>query len=481
MIKTWPLIASLVSISFILRLIYAIFSHDFWMDESLTLSLAQNSFFSVFQALSYDNWPPLYTIFLHFWQQVSTNLIWIRLLSVIFGTVSVFLIYQIGKILFNKRVAFISLVIASVSPPLVYFSSENRAYSLFVMLSLLTILTYFKLSKAFNLKHFFFFIISASLTLYTHYFAVLLLISLPLASFISSFSRINFKQLFLAFGSIFLIFSPWLAFTIGKEKPFCLCLQPILGIAASIAFLSINGGGFITLKSFLENAPLAIKIFLVFYLLLTTIVFFLSTRFLKIPQVRFLTVLFFLPLLIIFIVSFIKPFFSVRSFIFLVPVFILLTAYAINQIRVKFNNLILWGYTILSVAILLITTQQPFFNQEPLWQMSQTLAGLSNQENQIIHANLYTYLPSRYYYPNHHHYVFKQNLPEGFYQTIKPNFFKNPNKKANQIIFVYAIDRLENILLADFLQPLSLNYNLVRENKLGKIRIVFFTKKEIRY
>jgi uncharacterized membrane protein len=78
--------------------------------------------------------PPLYYVILHYWinlfgdTEFST-----RFLSVIFGLFSIFMIYKVGTLLFNKNVGMLSSLLLALSVFHIQYSQEVRMY-LFISL-----------------------------------------------------------------------------------------------------------------------------------------------------------------------------------------------------------------------------------------------------------------------------------------------------------------------------------------------------------
>lgn len=556
----------IVLFGFVIRLVYAAFSHDFWFDEAFNYQLAQNSPREIVKALSFDTWPPLYTLFMHYWQTLGQSVLFLRLPSVIFGTLTLIVIYKIAKLLevfgnegshfrnmtkraqkehpnYLKFVAseglsetdiketksklslverflkwrterpsnrthspMIALVLTAVSPPLVYFSAENRGYALFALLATLTIYFYLKMAggwqewkgsrqravdhmkeiKTSSVKStstdgrettdrtrrfFILFIASAALALYTHYFAGLLLISLPIASYITKTFEVKLKTLLFAYLAILILITPWLLYTLGNPRPECLCASALIGPFYSLLFMNIGGGGFITLKRFFDpQTPILIRIFLLAFASTFTYFFAKSTSFKK--PVLWLITIFFLPIIFLFFVSFYKPLFSIRSLIFLVPIFLIL-------VSSRSKNTLFPLITLLSLVTLLITAQHPFFNQEPLGQMAQTLKSYASV--QIIHANLYTYLPARYYEPTLDQQVLTPNLPQPLITSLDIKTFGSSGSfvpfDTSSIILVYALDRTDNKILQLELTDLYNAYGQPEELNLGNIRILIFRPK----
>src|SRR3989344_4735141 len=208
MIRRWK-IPAIILFGFAVRFLYSIFSHDFWLDEALNYQIAQNNLQTIIRALSFDTWPPLYALFMHYWQKFGQGVLFLRLPSVLFGTLTLILVWHLAKNLFDKKTALLALILASVSPPLVYFSAENRGYALFVLLTVLVILAYLNLIKKGSLKNIVLFALTGALAAYTHYFAALLLISLPIASYLTNHFTIKLRTLLFSYLLILIIVTPW--------------------------------------------------------------------------------------------------------------------------------------------------------------------------------------------------------------------------------------------------------------------------------
>src|SRR3989338_917036 len=77
-----------------------------------------------------------------------------------------------------------------------YFIAQNRDYGLFTLLTSLMMLAFLNLVQKSNIKNLIFFILSSTVAILTHYFAILALISLIMASFLSLGFKIKLKTLF---------------------------------------------------------------------------------------------------------------------------------------------------------------------------------------------------------------------------------------------------------------------------------------------
>ncbi|MBI2021530.1 glycosyltransferase family 39 protein [Candidatus Daviesbacteria bacterium] len=470
----------IVVFAFTIRILYALYSHDFWLDEAFNFFISQNEPKTIIYALSFDNWPPLYSLFMHYWQKISENYFWLRLPSVIFGSLLLIIIYQTSKKLFNVSIALAAILLASVSPALVYFSAENRPYSLFTLLTSLTVLLFLRLRDKESFINYLLFVISAILTIYTHYFGLLLILALIASSKFTSFLKLKFENIFSALAIIILASSPWWFYSYLKPHPECLCLPPLPAILATFGFFAIGGSGLINLKHFFQvQTPLFIKLFLGVFIAISTFLFFRGLKKLSNRKVLWLYLIIFSSILLILVLSLFFNIFSVRSLIFLIPIYLIVIAIALDKmgkfiyLNLRFRLLSIYFVTLL--IILIITVQRPFFNLEPLKQMSDKLSQLDRPQTAIIHANIYTYLPAKYYYPTSRQSVLKPSLPEQLSHSLNIQILdQKVLKESSQIVLVYANDRYDKQSF-DNLRTILVNIkHKSAKHSLGKINLEIF-------
>ncbi len=106
-----------------------------WLDEALTIHIAQQPLSHIPAALRHDGHPPLYYVLLHFWMQlVGTSNTAVRALSGIFGVLTIPVMWHVGKRTGGRTVAWCAVVFVAVAPFAVRYSTENRMYSLIMLL-----------------------------------------------------------------------------------------------------------------------------------------------------------------------------------------------------------------------------------------------------------------------------------------------------------------------------------------------------------
>lgn len=153
---------------------YNLGSHNMWLDEVSTFvaldtyfeKLSLYKLFSVMSLLNHH----LYYILLKPWTIFfGKNEFGLRSLSMIFGALSIPLIYKLGKLFFNARVGLISSFILSVSPIHIWYSQEARGYCLSTFLVMLVVYLFSLAAEKNRLNLWIGFIVSSTLAVYSNY------------------------------------------------------------------------------------------------------------------------------------------------------------------------------------------------------------------------------------------------------------------------------------------------------------------------
>jgi mannosyltransferase len=110
----------------------------FWIDEGLSVGIANRPVGDIPHALRLDGSPPLYYLLLHFWMAVfGTTEEATRALSVLFAVLAVPVAWWAARGLFGTRAAWMAAVLAATNPFLTQFAQEARMYALVALLTLL--------------------------------------------------------------------------------------------------------------------------------------------------------------------------------------------------------------------------------------------------------------------------------------------------------------------------------------------------------
>ena len=163
----------------ILRCLF-INSRSIQYDDAFSFFLSIRSFSEIISGTAADTMPPLYYFLLHLWLQVSTELWWLRLLSVLLSLGGILVLYWLAKSLANERTALWAAFIASISPFQIYHAQDLRMYALLQLCELIYVLCFIRILNSENPERVSWnwvgFVISGTLAMYTHNLAVFFII-----------------------------------------------------------------------------------------------------------------------------------------------------------------------------------------------------------------------------------------------------------------------------------------------------------------
>lgn len=152
----------LVIIGTLLRVINAIYT-PLWRDEIYIFFIARNN--SLWKLITQQHWdtahPPLHSIFLHFWQMISIQPLWLRLPSLISSFFILYLIPILAiKIIKKHRFfPFIFLFLFSISHTQISLNMVVRPYPFVILLMISSILLFFSIQERGKKKDIFLFVL----------------------------------------------------------------------------------------------------------------------------------------------------------------------------------------------------------------------------------------------------------------------------------------------------------------------------------
>ena len=161
-----PAVVALTVVAALLRFA-TLHTQSYWYDEAVTVDLVRRSFGGMLSGVAHsESTPPLYYLFAWAWSKVfGTGEMGLRSLSAVFGTASVPVAYAGARTFVGRRSSLVAAALVAVSPFLVWYSQEARAYALLVLLAAASLAC---------LRRPAVWAIVASLALAAHYFAVFL-------------------------------------------------------------------------------------------------------------------------------------------------------------------------------------------------------------------------------------------------------------------------------------------------------------------
>lgn len=110
-------------------------SQPLWVDEASSLRFARGSLGQLWSwsTLVDPGNPPLYYSLLHGWLIFGEGEASLRLLSAVFGVLTIPLVYALGRTIRDHRLGVVSALLFAISPFQVWYSQEARAYSLLTL------------------------------------------------------------------------------------------------------------------------------------------------------------------------------------------------------------------------------------------------------------------------------------------------------------------------------------------------------------
>lgn len=144
-------------------------------DEAVTVGrILHASFFDTFSAIPHsESTPPLYYMVAWLWSKpFGTGEVWMRSLSALAGTASIAVVYLGARALpLPRRAGLIAAAAVAVSPVLIWFSQDARAYALVFLLTALSFLFFARARRSGARRDLAGWAVCSALALATHYFS----------------------------------------------------------------------------------------------------------------------------------------------------------------------------------------------------------------------------------------------------------------------------------------------------------------------
>jgi len=201
--------AFIVLLGFALRL-YKLGGPSLWYDEMWTYLKINSSLSETIRCLTASGYPPLYYVLMSAWVKLAgTTEFALRLPSLVFSAVSVFIIYKLSSYLYNRKVGLISAFLLSISPYSINYAQEAKMYGMLWCLLLLALIYFVKYAAENKNTYLLPYTILGALSMYTHYISVIFLIANNLVFFILYDERSKRKNWLISQAAIILLFFPW--------------------------------------------------------------------------------------------------------------------------------------------------------------------------------------------------------------------------------------------------------------------------------
>lgn len=349
----------------VLGLIFRLISLDqsLWLDEATSALAAKMNMVELFtKFLPGDFHPPLYYLTLKLWSGLfGYSEIALRLPSIIFGVLTIYMVYLIGKSLFNKNVGLVASLFLATSGLHVYYSQEARMYSLATMLVALSI--YFFLEN--KLLLFSIILIFIGMTDYVS------LLILPVFLIVG---YKNWKKVLFSFLPLIIVFISWMP-TFRRQ------------LFSGLTLEGSNWWNILGLPTFKNFALIPVKFILgridfdnkfIYGVIVIASFFIYGINILLRPckekPCKVVLAWLITPIVLGILLSFRIPTLSYFRFLFCLPAFYLLTAYGIEG-NIKYRNMFIFLVIFINLTSTLYFDLNPHFYRED-WRSAAKVIGV---------------------------------------------------------------------------------------------------------
>lgn len=395
-IPTWLYLTLLVGLGAFLRF-WEIAKASIWHDEGYSMMLAPMGPIEIIHRTARDVHPPLYYEALHYWMVLFGNSeASARGLSAVCMLAVIPLAYLLVKNLWNERAARFSALFVATGPFLIRYSQEARMYGMVAFL--LTAGTYF-LVKAVQKNRFSWwsaYVLAITAALYTHYYTVFVIVA-HWIYMIAATSKTRKTGLWnwrwwVANISIVALFAPWVpsAYAQFTRVQGSFWIPPVNARTLPntlIQFLVDGSGGPIThLETYLIGLTFLIALVLTF-------VFAKRHKLPRLSLVLLSAYLFTGPLLV-FLISFKRPVYIDRYFVFAAVAFYCLLGVMVAMLKTRYAILV----TVLILAVFATGVQA--VHVQATHNMKDIGAYVDSHiqpGDEIVSGELYTFFDYSYY------------------------------------------------------------------------------------
>ena len=419
----YVIIANVIILLFFFINYSTIYEKDYFVDEAITFNIVNTlSFKTILSGI--DVHPPLFYTLYKIIPHISIELL--RFYSLILMCVSLSLLFFFTYKLFDKKTAFIVLVICSLSQTISYHGTYARMYSIIFFLSIL--LFYFTLTYRYKTS-----ITLLIIMLLTHYYCIFLMIPLSVFFFIKKKKK-YIKYMFICVFLTLLILIPYVHHQL-TDNPYK--LPPPYGRVSLISVPSMLIFPFI-IPSFVTTTTMLIYVFVV----IITILFLLTTFKHKKKDYHYFFLMSFITMILIFGLSFFSPYHH-RYTMMLFPMIYVMLSYSLTQQKKLIKYLI---STLFLICFLITFTS---FQMNPNNQFIKLSESISCPKN-ILHETPFSLLPMRLYLPECEHYMAVS--PDWIGMTndtlyTAEHYINNNNIRYD--IYIHYFDELKGQLLLE--------------------------------
>ncbi len=387
LIKLFPLFLFFFNV--VTKLLY-LTNEDIALDEPFSIYHAQFKVADIIEQLKNYNNPPLFEIVLHFWIKCfGISALSVRVLPMLFACLSPVALFLFAKKFYSLQIAITSALLLSFSNLLIFYSHDCRVYSLFLLLSILSMHYFLTLvwEEKRNYSTIFWFILVSSLLIYAHYFGAFILFLQFI--YLLVFCRNKLIPMLLFYLLIFFAYIPHTFVLIARFND---SVRQGTWLHAPEGIESL----YYMLWSFSNYPVLTVACLIVLIFALAKKLMFKTTNITQ--SNNYLVVIWFLfPFLGMFLISYYVPMFFDRYLIFCLPAYYLLVPLSINNLFFSERKRII-ALSLLVVSFALGQDLDPK-KKQPVSKVVHLIKKNKNQATLVIVKPAY-FLPIMAYHLN---------------------------------------------------------------------------------
>ena len=347
-IRLW--LALIVALATALRL-FRLGTKSFWLDEATSAVLAQvNRHVFVSAIIHRQANMVLYYLLLRGWVWLGSSEFVIRCLSVVAGVAAIPAIYLLGKRLFGAKAGRVAALLLSGHAFHIRYSQEARAYSLFMLLAILSSLFFLRSVEEPSRKNWSAYVLFSTLMVYAQVFGGWVLLA-QWASFLFRRRGLRWKEFIFSAAAICFLIAPlaYCLLFISDRSQLYWATKPTLQDLYKFGLDMTGGGEWLLLLVYLALASAAVAAG--FNRLRS------ETTAAGIWNCWFLLSWLLLPIAVILVISLRWPAFEPRFLIGCLPPLVLLVADGVTRIRSQ----VLFSATLMIVLALSLSALSSYY------------------------------------------------------------------------------------------------------------------------
>ena len=247
--------------------LYHIGAQSLGVDDTYSVWISKLSLHDIVQlTAAADVHPPLYYVLLHYWMAfLGTSELAIKLLSIIFGVLSIVVAYALGRRLLDVRAGLFCAFILAISAFNIRYSQEARMYSLLLLFTLLSMYFFIRLTQRGTPLTWAGYVISTTLLLYTHVYGLFVLVAQNLCVvsllILTREHAVRLRHWVMLQAVVIALFAPWIGVLIRQASALNGYWIPLPTLGTVLNTLTNYAGGTLLLAIFLMLSLLSLVSF----------------------------------------------------------------------------------------------------------------------------------------------------------------------------------------------------------------------------